>query len=187
MAGLGIAAGMCLSPTASVAADGLIDAAPDVVEVTVPTPGEAVRWEMEARNLAAVSLPLSLVVSGVGSHLFDGPYPLELEVYETATGATVYRGVAAEAVDTLLELSPVPAGERTVLTGVVSLPADAGNEYQEASGTLSFEFRTRIDEAAPVGEEMPETGVDVSGWLWAAGLVGVVGAATVFSRKRWSA
>ncbi|QTX03500.1 hypothetical protein [Agromyces archimandritae] len=183
--GVALAAGAVLAPIPAAASGELIDAAPTLVELAAPAPGQSQEWTMSVRNLTDGELPIALAVSGSAERLFDGPYPLELELTETGSGQPLYIGTAAAAIDEVLLLPTLAGHADYELSGSVTLPSEAGNEYQEATGRLSFEFRTSADDASDESG-LASTGPSVWPWLWAAGIAFLAGTVALIRRRRTS-
>lgn len=158
------------APSAAMAADDLIEATPQRVSIAVPAPGHAAEWDMSVSNLTDTDYPLTLVVEGESDRLFSGAHPLELELTDPLTGDVIYSGLAGDSIDSAILVPELPARSDYRLAGTLTLPREAGNEYQSASGHMVFEFRV-ADEVTPKDPTtIPTTGSDLLFWALIAGI-----------------
>ncbi|WP_157000628.1 LPXTG cell wall anchor domain-containing protein [Leucobacter komagatae] len=175
------------TPSAVTAADELIEATPARVSIAVPAPGHSAQWDMSVSNLTDTEYPLTLHVSGASDRLFGGAHPLELELTDPRTGDVIYSGPAGESIDAAILVPPLPARGEYQLAGTLSMPRDAGNEYQAASGQMVFEFRVLGDDEPQRPPTIPNTGSDVLFWALLGGIGIVSGIAIVaHGRKKTS-
>lgn len=171
-----------LAPLAASAAGQLIEATPASVAIIAPSPGEKQHWDMEVVNLTGEALPLSVSVTGESEGLFDGPAPLQLELREVATSAVVYSGPVADVLNASIELPPLAGSSTYELAGVISLPASAGNQYQNANASLTFEFTTIVE--TPDTPGLAITGGVLGPWLWISVALLAAGLLLLAKRKR---
>jgi LPXTG-motif cell wall-anchored protein len=165
-------------------ADDLITATPDVVVVKAPAPGHSQTWEMKVRNNTDRPLPLFLEIRFTGDDLLvHGPTPLVLTV-DTPDGRPLGEAALGQLPSSPTSLPDLPGGSTYVLHGTVSLPREAGNEYQRLSGKLTFEFTSEDDTTKSGTGQLPFTGSD---GLWQALILGLgllaLGAALVAKRR----
>lgn len=172
-----------LTPLAAQALADLIDATPAQVSIETPAPGETQSWEMSVRNLTDQSLPLQLRIDGESEALFSGARPLTIEIQDPESGNVVYSGSVSDLLGTHLYLENLPPRDDYALVGRVTLPSDAGNEYQEADGQLLFTFTT-IGEAADDGSLATTGGTLSIALLVVAGGLLVVGVTAFALRKK---
>ena len=174
----GILAGLALAaipmPQSATAAGRLIEAAPAELSLCAPAPGETERWRMSVKNLTERELPLALTVDGGSSRLFGGTHPLQLEIRHPRTGHVLYSGDAGDAIGGSLQLPELAGRASLELAGSVTLPRDAGNEYQDGSAQLGFEFLA-IDEGQAQPANLPVTGNDLTPWLQLGGIAVALG------------
>ncbi|WP_157555709.1 hypothetical protein [Microbacterium hominis] len=176
-----IAAGSSASGAA--ASSPLIDATPATVTIEAPAPGEEQSWQMAVRNVSGGEISLSVRIEGEAERLFSGPEPLRLRLSDTSTGVAVVAAAAGDAVGTSVELPALAAGETYRLDGLVALRIEAGDEYQNAGGTLTFRFDAQAAEAQP--DRLATTGgVWASGVLVAAALALAIGILLLARRRR---
>jgi LPXTG-motif cell wall-anchored protein len=181
--GLGAMMLLSFTPLAAQASADLIDATPARVSIVAPAPGETQSWDMSVRNLTDQSLPLQLHTDGESEALFSGAHPLTIEIQESVSGTIVYAGSVSELLGTHLYLENLPARDDYALVGRVTLPLEAGNEYQEADGRLTFTFATITETAAD--ESLATTGGTLStGLLVVGGGLLVMGVIAVAMRKK---
>lgn len=171
----------------------LIDSTPTSVAIDAPAPGESQKWNMSVRNVAGSSVPLGLEITGQSDVLFSGPAPLELTV-RTIDGATVVeRAPVQDVLGRSLRLPELAAGASYNLVGTVTLPREADNTYQGASGSLKFRFVTSIDRPdlrpqAPVaGPDLAYTGLgNLMPLAGAAALLLAIGFGLILVRRKKS-
>ncbi|MFC6356467.1 LPXTG cell wall anchor domain-containing protein [Luethyella okanaganae] len=170
------------APADATTSANLIDATPDAVTLAVPAPGESASWSMTVDNTSGRALPLRLAVSGSSNALFAGANPLLLSAVDGG-GRHVYDAVpVGELLGTATELNGLNMGESYVLTGTVSLPLAAGNEYQNAGGTITLRFST---EANGPSTPLASTGAEALPLVaLAVGILALGGALIVVSRNK---
>lgn len=150
---------------ASAVTSDLINATPTAVAIDAPAPGETLTWKMSVTNSVDAPLPLGLEITGASDVLFSGATPMELSV-KTLDGATVVERVpVGKVLGQSLQLPELQVGKSYDLVGAVTLPREAGNSYQGASGNLKFRFVTSLDKPgvspAPVtGPNLANTGMN---------------------------
>lgn len=179
---LGVVGILAAAPQAATAAGELIDATPATVAIQAPAPGETRHWEMKVENLTEDRIPLTMNVTGESDGLFDGSTPLQLELRDTKTSEVVFAGPARSALNTIISLPGLTEHESYALTGTVTLPSSAGNEYQDATGSLTFEFTTMVEPAKPSG--LAVTGGVMGPWLWISLILVIGGGVLLVTRRR---
>lgn len=151
---------------ASAVTSDLINSTPASVAVDAPAPGEVQTWKMSVSNSLDAPLPLGLEITGASDVLFSGATPMELSV-RTLDGATVVERVpVGKVLGRSLQLPELQAGKTYDFVGALTLPREAGNSYQGASGNLKFRFVTSLDKpevnlAPPItGPNLANTGMN---------------------------
>lgn len=151
---------------ASAVTSDLINATPTSVAIDAPAPGETQTWKMSVSNSVDSALPLGLEITGASNVLFSGATPMELSI-KAADGVTVVERVpVGKVLGQSLQLPELQVGKTYDLVGSVTLPREAGNSYQGASGNLKFRFVTSLDKPAvtPVspisGPNLANTGMN---------------------------
>lgn len=180
-------AGLLLAPApAAVAAPSadLIEATPAQVRVRTPAPGHAEEWRMSVVSRTDGPVALALRVDGASDGLFTGAHPLELRLAEPG-GRVLLEAPVADVLGGRVPLDDLPAGAAYELVGTVTLPEDAGNEYQRASGALTVRFTATADDPAPG----PGSGVlavtgSTAGRLALIALAGIAGGTTFLLLRR---
>lgn len=127
----------------SVGVDDLIEVAPETVHIEAPAPGHSSSWAVTVSNVSDHTLPLWIEVSGSESELLSGDNPLELELNDSDGDTIVSRQPLRLTENNLFELPPLSPRETTTFHGVVSLPREAGNEYQGLSAEISISITTQ--------------------------------------------
>ncbi|MCA4134033.1 LPXTG cell wall anchor domain-containing protein [Arthrobacter sp. M4] len=194
LAVIGVAVLTMIQAVGASAAPDLIDAAPTAVAIDAPAPGEAHSWNMSVKNVAGQPVPLGLEITGHSNVLFTGPAPMELTV-QTRDGVTVVNKVrVGDVLGRSMTLPELGAGASYDLIGTVTLPREADNSYQGASGNLKFRFVTSVDSpkvtpVSPVkGPDLASTGLGnvLPVAAAAAGLL-ALGFALILVRRKKSA
>lgn len=168
---------MMSSAPAAHATIALIDASPSDVTISAPSPGESQQWDMAARNLTDQTLPLSVAVSGQSARLFAGPDPLQLEIREKSGNRILYTGPVSDLLNSTITLPALERRASYQLVGTVRLPSSAGNDYQNASGSLRFTFHTMTGtpnephQLASTGTSVPTATLLVAAGLLTAGWI----------------
>jgi hypothetical protein len=99
-------------------------------------PGESASTKLTVRNGGPETFQYSMGTQNpVGTMIDSTSYLLQLEVQRDSDGAVIYRGPLGAGTGPLGNLAP---GQQAPLNIRVWLPADAGNSYQELSGTWDF-------------------------------------------------
>ncbi|HKU29900.1 MAG TPA: LPXTG cell wall anchor domain-containing protein [Arthrobacter sp.] len=143
-----IGAGMLVllqSVGASAVTSDLINTNPTSVAIDAPAPGETQTWKMSVSNAADSALPLGLEITGSSDVLFSGATPMEISVKTLDGGTVVERVPVGKMLGKSLQLPELQVGKTYDLVGSVTLPREAGNSYQGASGNLKFRFVTSLD------------------------------------------
>ncbi|MEZ2389925.1 LPXTG cell wall anchor domain-containing protein [bacterium RCC_150] len=153
--------GLVQSTGASAVASDLIDTAPTSLVIDAPAPGESQNWNMSVKNVAGSPVPLALEITGRSDVLFSGAAPMELTVNTPDGTAVVERIGVGEVLGRTIKLPELQAGASYNLVGTVTLPREADNSYQGASGNLKFHFVTSIDRPN-VTPEKPGSGADLA-------------------------
>lgn len=137
---LSVAAAIFATSAPAHADEDLIDTAPVSVVFDTPGPGHTTRWDMSVTNVSAVSVPLSLRITGDVVPLFTGQTPLLITVRDASDNLVVAATPAIELLDGLVALPALPAGSTYELKGEATLPRAADNSYQGLGGELVFRF-----------------------------------------------
>lgn len=196
LAGLAGAALLLVQGPVATAADDLIDATPARVAIEAPAPGHSQEWQMSVVSVTDSAVPLQVRVEGAADRLFSGDHPLLLRIAEPG-GRVLVEGPVADVLGRTVPLDPLPAGATYTLVGSVTLPAEAGNDYQGADGSLTVRFTATADSVAddppaddPAADDswdgaLATTGATV-GWVALAGLVLLAGGTTFLLLRRKS-
>lgn len=135
-------------PAATASAADLIDPGSTTVSLEAPAPGESQAFDLSVTSLTETAVPLEITVLDLSGRLTDGPAPVELELVDDQ-GASVLPATSAAALPgTTLDLPDLAPGSTYHLTGVLTLPRAAGDEYQGADGELVLRFQVPTDRAA---------------------------------------
>ncbi|KRD42711.1 hypothetical protein ASE27_17925 [Oerskovia sp. Root918] len=184
---------LCLAVTSqpAAAAGDLIEVDPDSVVVEAPAPGRSVEWTMTARNVTDRAVPLTLTAAGLGGALFEGEHPLDVLVVGPEGDVLLEGGDVVGQGDLTVDLPELPAGGEYVVHGRAAMPAEAGDEYRGAEGSVTLRFvATAQSEGEPGAPGIPGGGLASTGagvMLLATLAVVLIGAGTtayVSTRKR---
>lgn len=118
----------------------LIQVTPEVTTVDVPAPGHEEKWEMTVSNVSNDVIVPVLKVDGRDSDLYKGPHPVEITVTEKAGKPVVTQSRVGNVIGKDCRLPKLAAGQSYHIEGTVAMPKEAGNEYQNKAGALTFRF-----------------------------------------------
>lgn len=155
-----------------------------VVKVDAPAPGETTHWSVTVGSSDEEVRDVYVRMSAAEGPLFDGDHPAEITVNEVG-GTAILQGPGRSVVsDTHTEFASFVHGSPVEIEGHLTLPRDAGNEYQGASGTLTLELAaTRGEPGDDTNTGIAATGSD-SWWLLAAGAAAAVVAGITLAARR---
>lgn len=179
---LSTALALALGATGAAAHD--LDVTPGQIEVAVPAPGGTDLWEASATNAGTDAVSLYLVVSDVAGAAAGGSHPVRMAVHDGAGVVVVEENALPDLGAEPVLLGTLAPEESLTLHGLVSLPREAGNEYQGAEGALVLDFVTLDGAAPPAGGGLAMTG---AGLVWAgvaALLLAVMGAHMITRSRR---
>lgn len=195
-AGTVLAAGLLVLTAAPASAEpaDLIEASTTAVSLHAPAPGESQSFDLSVTSVTDATVPLVLTVVGQSGGLLSGPTPVEVTLVDDAGDLVLAATPADTLLGTSLDLPDLDAGAGYHLTGTVTLPADAGDEYQGASGQVVFRFQVAADStttAAPApapGAVWPPglatTGATLAGGVSALLVLVTTGAWLLAARRR---
>lgn len=152
-----------------------LDVTPERVELTVPAPGETRGWTSTATNLGTEAVSLYLVVTDVTGVAAEGPHPVRLSVQDGSGAQVLAESALPEIGSEPVLLGTVVPSEAISLHGSVSLPREAGNEYQGAGASLVLNLVT-LDAVPEAGGGLAMTGAGMVWWLGGALLLAATGA-----------
>lgn len=193
---LGTALLLLPATSASAAPADLIEADPVAVSVQAPAPGETQSFDLSVTSVTDTSVPLVLTVAGTTGGLLSGPTPVEITLTDDAGGLVLAPTPADVLLGSTIDLPELTAGAGYHLTGSVTLPLAAGDEYQGADGQVVFRFQVATDSpttgttsptpgaAAPSG--LATTGATVAGAVAAVAVLVTTGAWLLAARRRRS-
>lgn len=169
-AGTVLAAALLVLPAASASAEpaDLIEARTTAVSLHAPAPGESQTFDLSVTSVTDTTVPLVLTVAGQSGGLLSGPTPVEVALVDDAGGPVLAPSRADKLLGTRLDLPDLAAGAGYHLTGTVTLPADAGDEYQGATGQVVFRFQVATDSPA-TSDPAPAPGAATSSGLATTG------------------
>ena len=184
---LGVAAALFVAPFASTPAlaqdSDLISVSPTTTSISMPAPGHTESWTVEVRNVAKHPVAVDL---STANHLDEvlrlGSTPARITIVDSA-GRTLLDDLSiAQLQPQIPVLGELDPGESISLTGTVALPAEAGNEYQGASGELRFTFIGETSGTPGNTDALAETGARLAGAGIAAALL--FGTGVVLMRRK---
>lgn len=155
-----------------------------IVEVDAPAPGETRHWSVTVDSSDDDVRDIFVRMSAAEGPLFAGDHPAEITVNEKG-GKAILQGPGRTVVsDTHTEFASFTQGSPVEIEGHLTLPREAGNEYQGASGTLTLELAATRDEP---GDD-PNTGIAATGsgswWLLGAGAAVAIAAGVTLVARR---
>jgi hypothetical protein len=114
-----------------------------VTSVTVPAPGHSSSWNMRLTNPGSSPATAAVTILAEDGQLLTGQHAPRLALVDAASGRTILRDVPlAELGDTSLPVATVNAADTLDMTATISMPREAGNEYQGQSQSVTFRFTT---------------------------------------------
>jgi len=142
-----IGTALLILPATSASAEpaDLIDADPVAVTVQAPAPGETQSFDLAVTSVTDTTVPLVLTVVGSSGGLLSGPTPVEITLTDDDGTRVLEPTRADELLGATLDVPDLAAGAGYHLTGSVTLPSAAGNEYQGADGRVVFRFQVETD------------------------------------------
>ncbi len=183
----GLISALLATPAFATESD-LIDATPAETAVVAPPPGGTESWQLEVRNVSSQRVPLTLDIAGQSDRLYSGETPLQLEIVDSS-GVVILSQSTTEALGSTIELDGLDAGDTRRYTARVSLPAEADNAYQGASGVLELRFVAQGDDTSSASSGSTATlartggdGLRLLGLFTASAFAIAIG--LVFTRRR---
>lgn len=192
-----ISAAVALSVLTGVPAtvdDSLIDVTPEVVQLRVPAPGHSTEWSMTATNTTAAAVPLTLEVTGAGGAALEGAHPMQVLVLDP-DGVQLLADDVPSTLGEVVTLGVLAPGEEYTVRGTATLPAEAGDEYREATADVRYQFVAQAEEQVTGGVlgsgtgtlragPLAVTGAQALGILLAAAALIGAGTTAVLARRR---
>ncbi|MHA3684882.1 hypothetical protein ACXR2W_11580 [Leucobacter sp. HY1908] len=184
---LAVAVVLFVAPFASTPAlaqdSDLISVSPASSHISMPAPGHTETWSTEVRNVAKHPVDVDLsTVNELDEVLRSGSTPARITIVDSA-GRTLLDDLSVTQLQPQIPvLGQLDPGESISLTGTVSLPAEAGNEYQGASGNLQFTFVAQTSDTHGVTDALAETGAPLAAAGIAAALL--IGTGAVIMRRK---
>ncbi|MBF0720847.1 hypothetical protein [Sanguibacter inulinus] len=129
----------------------LIDPGTTTVSLEAPAPGESQSFDLSVTSVTETAVPLEITVLDLSGRLTGGAAPVELELVDDQGASVLPTTSAAALPGTTLDLPDLAPGSTYHLTGVLTLPRAAGDEYQGAGGELVLRFQVPTDRAADSG------------------------------------
>lgn len=189
---------LLLIPATSASAEpaDLVEADPVAVSIQAPAPGETQTFDLTVRSVTDTAVPLVLTVAGTSGGLLSGPTPVEITLTDDAGDPVLEPTPADVLLGSTLDLPELAAGAGYHLTGSVTLPLAAGDEYQGADGQVVFQIQAATDSpttgtasttpGAATPSRLATTGATVAGAVAALAALVTTGAWLLAARRRRS-
>ncbi|UTX53807.1 hypothetical protein [Leucobacter aridicollis] len=153
-----------------------------VITVEAPAPGEHSDWAFNVGNATGNEAEVFVRLSDAEGPLFAGADPGEVAI-GVDSGSPVLAGPVQDLVgDAHVPLAVLPAAGELRVTGEISLPRAAGNEYQGASGKFTIEIASARQEVGPGGGSVAETG-GTSPWVWGVAAAALTAGGILVARR----
>lgn len=174
----------------------LIDTNTVSVSIEAPAPGESQDFDLSVTSVTDQAVPLDLTVVETSGGLLSGPTPLEVTLVDDDGNVVLAPARADSLEETFIDLPHLSSGATYHLTGTVTLPAEAGNEYQGASGVLVFRFlatgedpeQPALDPASPPSatpsSPLATTGAQITAALVAVLVLVATGGCLLAARRK---